>query len=131
MNEQFECFVRDVYKPDESIAKWKINKKIETLNYYENKNVTVLFLNIDVSKKVYHKGKKRNVYISAERLKNLLRNKYSKKIQNYFADNIFHMTDDEKEFKELYPIVVSYLDDYNTEKDDNKKRVRRCNRYEV
>ena len=88
MNEQFECFVRDVYKPDESIAKWKINKKIETLNYYENKNVTVLFLNIDVSKKVYHKGKKRNVYISAERLKNLLRNKYSKKIQNYFADNI-------------------------------------------
>ena len=41
------------------------------------------------------------------------------------------MTDDEKEFKELYPIVVSYLDDYNTEKDDNKKRVRRCNRYGV
>ena len=125
LDEKFDSFVRDIYKHDESIAQWKIDKKLETLNSYENKNVTILFLNVNVNKTIYHKGKKREVYINSERLKNSLRNKYSKKILNYFPDNIFHMTDDENEFEKIYPIIISYLNEYNQQVDIGVQRIRK------
>ncbi len=119
LNDLYEDFVRDIYAQDD-IAEWKVDKKIETMNVCNSaKNVTVVLLEVPTTTTYYHPFKKRSVYQEMEDLKISIRKKYSKMVSLYFFDNVFHMTDDEDEYKNDLIVVNNYLDKIN---DRNKKQ---------
>lgn len=114
LGEKYEQFVRDIYAMDD-IAAWKVDKKIETMfKCSDSRNITVSFMNVDLTDLFYHEGKKRMVYTNLENLKTGIRKKYGKMVNYYFFDNIFHMTDNEKEFSDDFGVVESYT--YQIEK---------------
>lgn len=109
LEENYEAFVRDIYAQDE-IATWKVDKKVETMfNSSDVRTVTVVFIEVDLTDQFYHGGKKRMVYTNLENLKIGIRDKYGKLIKDYFFDNVFHMTDDERELKADLTVVSNYL----------------------
>lgn len=109
LGNDYEKFVRDIYAQDE-IADWKVNKKIETMFQCSDiRKITVVFINIETSKIYYHKLKKRNVFTNLENMKTEIREKYSKLVNCYFFDNIFHVTDDEKEYEADLRVINSYF----------------------
>lgn len=109
LEENYEAFVRDIYAQDE-IASWKVDKKIETMfNSSDVRTVTVVFIEVDLTDQFYHGGKKRMVYTNLENLKTGIRDKYGKMIKDYFFDNVFHMTDDERELRADLTVVSNYL----------------------
>ncbi len=109
LEENYEAFVRDIYAQDE-IASWKVDKKVETMfNSSDVRTVTVVFIEVDLTEQFYHGGKKRMVYTNLENLKTGIRYKYGKMIKDYFFDNVFHMTDDERELRADLTVVSNYL----------------------
>lgn len=109
LEENYESFVRDIYAQDE-IASWKVDKKVETMfNSSDVRTVTVVFIEVDLTEQFYHGGKERMVYTNLENLKTEIRDKYGKMIKDYFFDNVFHMTDDERELKADLKVVSNYL----------------------
>lgn len=124
LGEQYESFVRDIYSGD-AIDDWKIDKKIETMNQSSDyQGVTVVVLDIDTTEQYYHKHKKRMVYANPDRMKTNIRKKYSQLVSNYFFDNVFHLTDDEKEYEECVETLAKYTDEELIPKEDNKvKRI--------
>ena len=109
LEENYEAFVRDIYAQDE-IASWKVDKKVETMfNSSDVRTVTVVFIEVDLTEQFYHGGKKRMVYTNLENLKTGIRYKYGKMIKDYFFDNVFHMTDDERELRADLTVVSYYL----------------------
>lgn len=109
LEENYEAFVRDIYAQDE-IASWKVDKKVETMfNSSDVRTVTVVFIEVDLTNQFYHGGKKRMVYTNLENLKSGIRDKYGKMIKDYFFDNVFHMTDDERELKADLTVISNYL----------------------
>lgn len=109
LEENYEAFVRDIYAQDE-IASWKVDKKVETMfNSSDVRTVTVVVIEVDLTDQFYHGGKKRMVYTNLENLKTGIRDKYGKMIKDYFFDNVFHMTDDERELRADLTVVSNYL----------------------
>ena len=109
LEENYEAFVRDIYAQDE-IATWKVDKKVETMfNSSDVRTVTIVFIEVDLTDQFYHGGKKKMVYTNLENLKTGIRDKYGKMIKDYFFDNVFHMTDDERELKADLTVVSNYL----------------------
>lgn len=109
LGENYEQFVRDIYAQDE-IADWKVDKKVETMfNSSDVRTITVVFIEVDLTGQFYHGGKKKMVYTNLENLKIGIRDKYGKMIKDYFFDNVFHMTDDERELKADLTVVSNYL----------------------
>lgn len=109
LEDKYETFVRDIYSVDD-IATWKVDKKLETMFSCTNsKYLEVLIIDIKTDSMYYHPLKKRMVYTKLEGMKTDIRKKYSEKIPNYFFDNVFHVTDDENEFKNDYEILKKYL----------------------
>lgn len=105
----YDDFVRDIYSK-EVIDDWKIEKKISTMHKSsESRDVTLVFLEMDITKQYYHEGKKKMVFASLDRLKQSIRRKYSKLVKEYFFDNVFHLTDDEKEFRASLIILNDYI----------------------
>ena len=43
-------------------------------------------------------------------MKSIIREKYSQLVSVYFFDNVFHLTDDEKEYEECAEILSKYTD---------------------
>lgn len=113
LEENYEAFVRDIYAQDE-IATWKVDKKLETMfNSSDVRTVTIVFVEVDLTDQFYHGGKKKMVYTNLENLKNGIRDKYGKMIKDYFFDNVFHMTDDERELRADFTVVTNYLKNMN------------------
>lgn len=109
LEENYEQFVRDIYAQDE-IADWKVDKKVETMfNSSDIRTVTIFFIEVDLTDQFYHGGKKKLVYTNLENLKTGIRDKYGKMIKDYFFDNVFHMTDDERELRADLKVVSNYL----------------------
>lgn len=109
LEDEYEQFVRDIYSCDE-IAEWKVDKKVETMfNCSDSRIVTIVFIDIETKEQMYHIYKKRMIYTNLENMKTKIREKYSQIVSNYFFDNIFHVTDDEKEFKDDLNVVSGYL----------------------
>ncbi len=109
LEENYEQFVRDIYAQDE-IADWKVDKKVETMfNSSDIRTVTIVFIEVDLTEQFYHGGKKKLVYTNLENLKTGIRDKYGKMIKDYFFDNVFHMTDDERELRADLKVVSNYL----------------------
>lgn len=103
---EFKSFVNDIYYNEE---KWKIEKKYHSMESCENKEVTLIIFQFDHSKKNYHVQKHKDVYTELNNLKVCIRNKYSKQINNYIFDNLFHCTDDEFEFYNNYKTALNYI----------------------
>lgn len=120
LEENYEAFVRDIYAQDE-IATWKVDKKVETMfNSSDVRTVTVVFIEVDLTDQFYHAGKKRMVYTNLENLKTGIRDKYGKMIKDYFFDNVFHMTDDERELKTDLTVVSNYLKNMSMQSSNNR-----------
>lgn len=119
LEENYEAFVRDIYAQDE-IATWKVDKKVETMfNSSDVRTVTVVFIEVDLTDQFYHGGKKRMVYTNLEKLKTGIRDKYGKMIKDYFFDNVFHMTDDERELRADLTVVSNYLKNMSMQSSNN------------
>ena len=64
------------------------------------------------------------VYANPDRMKTNIRKKYSKLVSNYFFDNVFHLTDDEKEYEECAKVLLKYTNEQLISKEENKiKRI--------
>ena len=108
LGNNYENFVRDIYAQDD-IAEWKVNKKVETMfECSDSSKVTIVFINIETSEIKYHSLKKRNVFVNLENMKTEIRKKYSEIVECYFFDNIFHVTDDEKEYEVDLAVIKNY-----------------------
>lgn len=125
LEDNYEDFVRDIYAQDE-IASWKVDKKVSTMfNSSDNRNITIVFIEVDLTDQFYHGGKKKMVYTNLENLKNGIRGKYGKMIKEYFFDNVFHMTDDTRELKADLGVVSEYLKRLNIEDEKANKLVKK------
>ena len=105
----FNDFISDIY-PYRGENSWKLDYKINVLtNKYSNNEILILFLDIPNSDKIYIDRKNIYVYENIEVLKQFIREKYKNVIDNYFFDNVYHMTDDEQEYEKTKLIIMQYL----------------------
>ena len=107
LKSQYNEFVREIYM-SEDMENWKIESKISHMENNLNKKVYIVFFEIDSKVQYYHAKKKKYVYINLQELKDLLRNLYKEKIDNYFFDIIFHCTENDKEFCKCKEIIEKY-----------------------
>ena len=123
LNEKYENFVRDIYSLDD-IATWKVDKKIETMfQCSDNRIISVVIMNIDVKEQYFHELKKRMVFTNLENMKTEIRRIYSKKVNCYFFDNVFHVTDNEKEFYDDLNVVIQYINEIENNLSENKIKI--------
>ena len=108
LKDDYIPFVYDIYN-EEDTAKWKIDTKVEHMKEVKDKKVKVVFFEIDTSTQFYHEFKKCYVFTNVENMKKEVRDTYKNKIDNYFFDIIFHLTDNEKELNYTVNIVDKYL----------------------
>lgn len=121
LDESYNNFVRDIYAQDD-IAQWKVDKKIEAMGMCSSsRQVTILLLDINTTTTYYHELKKRTVYLEMENLKQDIRGKYSKLVPFYFFDNVFHMTDDEEEYKADLKVINKYIRNIGNNEKINQK----------
>ncbi len=120
LGEQYDDFVRSVYAED-GIAEWKVEMKIEYMRQSDNNKIVLLFINVDDKEKRYNEIKKKEVIVNIENLKKFIRNKYSQQIENYYFDNVFHMTDDKRELEGLLVSLEYWFENiYEAYQDKNK-----------
>lgn len=88
---EYDNVVRALYAIDD-IEKWKIEKKIEYMNGYSGDLIAV---ELQYEAPLLRIKKSSNLPISThgERIKKVIRTKYSKLIDNYFYDIILHIGD--------------------------------------
>jgi hypothetical protein len=107
-NFEFNAVVKGLYACDD-IADWKIQKKIETMNTCDKK---IRLISIEISNPKFRIKKISGKPISTvvERLKKEYREKYKKKIENYYYDNIIHIGDNYEHSKHMLKIVDKDID---------------------
>lgn len=124
LGDEYDSFVRYIYSK-EIIDEWKIDKKISSMyKSSDRRDVTLVFVKMDVTEKYYHKGKRKMVYASLDRLKRSIREKYSQLVPEYFFDNVFHLTDDENEFKACMGIFDFYVQNSDFSSKVQKQKVK-------
>lgn len=94
LGEQYKNFVYNIYSGEEI---QKIDKKYNSMISCQNKEVAVILFEFDSNNIIFNQFKKKYVYEDLDNLKYYIRTKYSKLVDNYVFDNIFHCTDDENE----------------------------------
>ena len=104
LGEDYEEFVKKIYEFD-GIADWKIKLKLDSMKAVDCAIITVLFIKIDDSKIEFNDRKQKNVITNIENLKKYIREKYSKRIDNYYFDNVFHMTDNKEELLAMLKVL--------------------------
>lgn len=108
LKDDYTPFVYDIYS-EEDTAKWKIDKKVEHMREVEDKKIKVVFFEIDTSTQYFHDRKNCFVYTNVENMKKEVRDTYKDKIDNYFFDIIFHLTDNQKELDYTVKVLDKYL----------------------
>ena len=107
--DKFSDFISKIY-PYKGEEKWKLEYKISHMfNQYANNKINIIFMNIDNENKIFVPRKKLYIYEDVEKLKMYIREKYRNKINNYAYDNIYHMTDDEDEYKITIELIINYI----------------------
>lgn len=121
LGDDYEKFVRTLYSFDD-IADWKVDSKLKAM-FFENPNrkVCVVIFNFDADQTFYHAYKKRSVFSQLENLKGTIRGEYSKKVPCYFFDNVFHASDNAKEFEQDYNLFLEYYKKYGFVPDTKEK----------
>lgn len=92
-------YINEIYKHEKK-NKDKITYKAEILRELTNKKITILILDFESTDMVFHNGKGRMVYLQMDELKQEIRN-IGKNIlgEKYWFDNVFHISENESEFK--------------------------------
>ncbi len=108
LDEAYSDFVYDMYKY-EDMPKWKIEKKLEHMHSENNSTINVSFYDIDTTEVFYHQYKKYYVYKNVEGMKMYIREKYKDKVDDYFFDTIFHLTDNDAELLHSINVLKSYM----------------------
>lgn len=98
LKSNYEIFLRSIYS-FESIAKWKVDKKIEYMRRYTSTSICVVRFDIDTSQMRYHEKKKTFVYSNLQDLKDFIRDNYKAKLPYYFFDIIFHCSETTEEYE--------------------------------
>lgn len=107
LSDCYEDFVKDMYSED-NIAEWKVEKKINYMLHFRNRQVTVFDIDVDNPIFRYVDVKKRSTCVQIEEIKKSIRSEYSKKIQPYFFDTIIHISDDQKENYQMQKVLQKY-----------------------
>ena len=94
--ETFMRLVKAVYNIDD-IARWKIDKKIEYMNYAAEKKVRFLKIAFSEPRFRYKDATKNTILTQGEALKREIRERYKAKIEKYFYDIICHTGDNEQQ----------------------------------
>ena len=113
-------FLGDIYPFDGVHKDIHIFKGNTLIDKYESNDICILFLDLPDSTKEFCDRKHTYIYKNIEELKQFIRNKYKNIVNGYVFDNIFHMTDDEKEYLFTLDVVNRYLNDMR----NNKVKVR-------
>lgn len=119
--EQYRSFIKSLYPFDGRHKGLDDYKADIMVDQYDSNEICILFLDVFDSEKEYYERKRVYLYKNVEELKQLIRNKYKNLVDNYKFDNIFHMTDDEKEYLFTLKILSEYLKNYNIENQKVKK----------
>ncbi len=104
---EYVAFVKGMYAIDD-IETWKIDKKIAYMDIYPRAVTLVLF---DMDYPNYRKKKLNGKRLScnAELIKKIVRTKYSKRIENYFYDVLFHVGDNDVHTTHMKKLLVKDL----------------------
>lgn len=105
---EFVAFVKGQYAVDD-IENWKIEKKLEHMNNYD-KNIRILTLDIGDPKFRAKAKNSKPISIKVEAIKKKYREKYSKKIENYFYDIIMHIGDNYEHSAHMIKIMQKDID---------------------
>ena len=97
LGNKYETFLRSIYSHG-TIAKWKVDKKIEYMKKYNSSSVCIIHFDIDTSVMRYHEKKKCLVYSNLQDLKDLIRKTYQNKLPFYTFDIVFHCSDTQEEY---------------------------------
>lgn len=115
LGEDYKAFLTELYPFNES-EKWKADYKINGLVYrYDTNRIRILIIDLKEDEKVYLKNKDKMMYKNVLELKVSLRKKYDYLVkENTMSgvkkyDNVFHMTDDQKEYEKDLKIIIKYL----------------------
>lgn len=109
LGDNFSYFVQDIYGYMSDDEKWKLDYKLEnTIHKYSSTTITIIFLTIPNEEKILDERKNKLLYKEANNLKKLMRTKYSKKVEHYAFDNVFHMTDDKDEYLSTLKLIRKY-----------------------
>lgn len=103
----YEIFLRSIYS-FESIAKWKVDTKLEYMKKYSSTSVCIILFDIDTSKTRYHEKKKHFVYSNLQDLKDFIRANYKTKLPFYFFDIIFHCSETIEEYEADTQIISMF-----------------------
>lgn len=109
LDEKYSDFVYDMYEY-EDMPKWKIDKKLEHMHANNNSQINVSFYDIDTTEEFYHPYKHCFVYKNVEGMKMYIREKYKDKVDDYFFDTVFHLTDNKIELNHSVEVLSNYLD---------------------
>lgn len=108
-NDKFPEFLSLIY-PYSGTELWKLEYKVANMNnLFDSNKISILFLEIDDSNKVYIERKGIYICKNVEKLKTFIRGKYSQMVSHYAFDNIYHMTDDELEYSITVKIIIDYI----------------------
>ena len=107
--ESLERFIEEIYKVD-NISDWKLKKKINSIKTNTN-NTEIVVLKVDLfSTKFREKTNFKNcvIAIEAEKIKKTIREKYKRKINNYFHDIIIHTADNYLHVDHIKQVLKNY-----------------------
>lgn len=107
LHEKYEEFVRSIYSLD-TIAKWKVDSKVEHMSSTECTCVCIVHFDIDTSETYFHEKKKHFVFTNLQNMKDSVRSTFSSRVKNYFFDIIFHCSESDKEFSDNLDMIESY-----------------------
>lgn len=131
LGDKYDQFVLDCYKGDEEAYQdGYIYKKIKNMNI-DNKRIVVFIFKVD--NPTYVKSEDGKVQcIEARKVKQRIRTEYATKIDDYFFDNLIHVSDNVEETRRTLEIISNYeeftIENYVRKgyqpiiKDDNKNQ---------
>lgn len=101
-------FIRAVYSVDD-IEDWKVEKKIEHMRGCGN-TVEVLYLSIEKPRYRLKGATSLPLSVKAEELKKIIRGRFQDRVEDYFYDNIIHISDNYYQSKVIDKILKLRLD---------------------
>lgn len=105
----FSDFISRIY-PYTGEELWKQKYKIDHMNnIYESNEIKIIFVDTYSNEKVFVDRKGIYINKNVEELKSYIRNKYKNQVKNYAFDNVYHMTDNEEEYKKTVTLIVNYI----------------------
>ena len=109
LGNNLRSIVKEIYEIDD-IEEWKVNKKIESMfDSTESTDAMIIKINLFGTQ---FRSKTRfpnsTISVDAEKIKRQIREKYKSQINNYFYDNIIHMSDNYEHVDHMSEVFEKY-----------------------